>query len=155
MAATHVNRFLKLISCHIARTQVSYLACLYEGIECVECFLNWGSPVPFVNLIDVNVIRSQAAQATLDSGHNVLASQTDIVWTGASAEAHLCCNHKIITVFPLQPATQNLFGFPIRIYIGSINEVTVRFHKTIQDLEAVFFGGLASEGHCAQAKLAN
>ena len=71
----NILRLRKLPGPHRRSTDVTSLARLHHIMECFHGFFNWRGGVKAMNLIQVDVVHAQAAQAVVDLGHYCFARE--------------------------------------------------------------------------------
>ena len=78
-----------------------------------------------MDLIQVDVICSEAAQAVIDGAQDVLARQSLIVWVVTHALEDFGSDHNLIASACeiLQRTSQDLFTDANRVYVGSVIKV--------------------------------
>ena len=62
-----------------------------------------------MDLIQVNIVYSQAREAGIYSGQDVLAAQTDVIGASTHTETHFGGNHKIFAILSFEPMSKDRF----------------------------------------------
>jgi hypothetical protein len=82
----------------VAEAHVAGLAGAHHVVEGAQRLLQRRDGIHAVDLVQVDVIGAQAAQAPVDAVHDVLARQAHVVGAGAGAAAHLGGEHELAAV---------------------------------------------------------
>ena len=106
----------------VRAADIADLAGTDEAVERLERFLEQGLAIPFVHLIEVDVVSAEPAQARLARLDQMLSRKASIV--GALAHRHTRLGGDENTVAAtLERFTNDLLRQPERIDIGCIDEV--------------------------------
>ncbi|MNP38894.1 hypothetical protein D3C76_1324400 [compost metagenome] len=125
--------------------------------------------VPAVDLVQVDVVGTQAAEAGVDVGHDRLARQALLVGPAGAfphvgREEHLGGDHGFFAAGELlKQFAEDDFRSAGRVAVGGVEEVDALLHGVADDRAAVGFaegpgvgaGARLAEGHAAQAQFRN
>jgi hypothetical protein len=87
--------------------------------------------VPAVDLVQVHVVRAEAAQGVVDAGQDVLARQAPVVGPGSHDAAHLGGQHVVVAAgedLAQQPAG-DLLADALRVDVRGVEEVDARLGR--------------------------
>ncbi len=96
-----------------------------ERVECAQRFFDRRDRIVAVNLVEVDVVGLEAAQAGVDRIHDVAARGADIVAPWPDARIHFGRDHHVFTgdLYILERLAEGLLAFALRIDIGGVEEV--------------------------------
>jgi len=120
-----VQVFRELPRIHRRGADIADLAGLHDIVECIDGFLDWGRGIEAVDLVEIDIIEAEAAQAVVDGVHHMLAREADFVRARAHRAAQLCRNDDVFAVGAevLQRAAEDFLRDAARIDIGGVEEI--------------------------------
>ena len=180
MLLGQAHEFVHTIRRFVGQADVAHLACFDQLGQGFELFVNRGDRLVFgrieighakdrgmalgpVDLVEVDHIGLQAAQAAVAGGQDVLPGQARAFADPGHATGrarHLGRQHQFFagTGVLSEPVANKGFGRATGvgrsrhgIHLGRVNEVDARFERTVQDGVRIGFTHLLAEGHGAQA----
>ena len=96
--------------------------------------------VPAVDLVEIDVIGSEAAQRTVDRRHDVLARQPAVVRVVAHRVEQFRRDDDGVAVGEVADrAAENLLGDAARIHVGGVEEVDAALERALEERAAGFF----------------
>src|ERR1700749_329506 len=98
------------------------LAASNQGVERVKGFLYRSSPVESVQVVDVDVVRSQTFQACFAGVHQVMTAGTEIIWAVPHGEGGFGGQQNLVTAAG-DRLTENFFGSSLRVNVRSVKQV--------------------------------
>ncbi len=109
-----------------------------------------------VDLIEVDVVRAQAAQAVLASRHDPSARVALCVGVLAHDAVHLGGQNDLLPILLGQRLAHDLLGLAERIDIGRVDEVDPRIERAVDDADGLVMVGRSPgpEHHGAQTERA-
>src|SRR5205823_6639221 len=96
VALGHCERLAELPSIHRRGADIARLARLHDVVQCLERFLDRRLVIPAMNLVEVDVIHAEPAQAGVDLAHDCFARQAAAVRTGAHPAIYLGRNDHLV-----------------------------------------------------------
>src|SRR5262249_30911105 len=103
-----VDRFLQLPAAVIAGAEIADLALPHEVVDAALRLLEGRVRVPHMDLVEVDIVGLEPAEARLDFRHDVLAAEAEAVGAAGvglvGAEAYLGGNDQALAVLALHPA---------------------------------------------------
>ena len=106
----------------VRAADVADLALADEGVQRLEGLLERGHAVPAVELVEVDVLHVETAQAVLDALDDVLARRAGVVGPVAHREAALGREEQVVAVV-LRRLADDLLGHARRVHVGGVDEV--------------------------------
>ena len=106
----------------VGAADVADLSLLHQGFQRTEGFLERGTAVPLVHLVEVDVVDAQAAQAGLAGPDQVVARGAFIVGPLTHREARLGRQHHPVSA-ALERLTDDLLGPTVGVDVGSVDQV--------------------------------
>src|SRR5580698_4544227 len=120
----------------IGAGDVTYLAAAYQGVQGIERLLYRGERVEAVQMVDVDVVRSQAAETRLAGMHEMQAAGADLVRTVTHGEGGFGRYEHLIATAG-DRLTENLLRSPSRVNIGRVEEVYSRFQTDVDQARSL------------------
>ena len=96
--ALEVQRLAELPRVHRRRADVTRLAGLHDVVQRLQRLLDRGGGVHAVDLVEVDVVGAEPAQAVVDLGEDRLARQAGAVGSGAHRVADLRGDDDVVAV---------------------------------------------------------
>ena len=155
MQAREVDRLLQLPTAEVARADIADGSLPYQRVQRGEGLLQRRPVVPDMHLVQVDVVRTEPAEAGPYGVEDVLAGQTTVVRPGAHLAERLCGDDVVVTAPGLQPAAEDLLGPAVSVDVGGVDEGAARVGEGVQDLVTRLLAGLRAEHHRAQAQFAH
>src|SRR3984885_4114172 len=144
----------------IGAGDVTYLAASYQGVQGIERLLYWGERVEAVQMIDVDVVRSEAAETRLAGMHEMQPAGADLVRTVTHGEGGFGRYEHLIATAGNR-LTENFFRSPSRVNIGRVEEAHACFQTNVHEASGLGNIGrsprsekiaLTAKGRCAKAE---
>ncbi len=109
---------------HRTRPDVAHLARLHQVVQGLHGLLDRGVRVVAVDLVEVDVVGAEAAEAVVDLGHDRLAGQAVRVGSRPHPPVHLGREHDLVTPGEVgeRPADDLLAG-AVGVDVGGVEEV--------------------------------
>ena len=115
-----------------------------------------------MNLIQVDVIRTQTFQRCVHGLHDVISRQTAVIRSRSHRTIYLGANHHLVAPAEIvESAAENFFAGTIGIDIRSVEKIDAAFQGRFDDAAAEALVDrpslplVSSEGHCAQTNFRN
>ncbi len=132
------------------------MAVAHERIERLQRLLEWREAVPFVQLVEVNMVDAEALQAGVAGGDQMVARQPYLVRSLAHAEPSLGRDQRAVAA-TAQDFAQDLLRGAGRIDVGRIEQIDpgieahVDLPRRARDIGVAGLGEIATaaEGHGA------
>ncbi len=116
----------------IGAGDVSHFAAHDKLIERAQNFLDRSERVEAVEVIDVDVVRTQPAQAGFASADKMIARRSQIVRAGLISHAESCLGRdQYIVAAAGNCFPKNCFGESVGVDVGRIEEIHARFQADI------------------------
>ena len=124
----------------VGDADVADFALLDEGVEGAEGLFDGGDGVVAVDLVEVDVVGLEAAEAGFDGVHDVSAGGSDVVAAGAGAAVDLGGDDDVFAgdVEVLEGLADGDLGFALGVDVGGVDEVDAGFDGGLD--EGVGFG---------------
>src|ERR1039458_2744698 len=108
---------------HAAGADVASLASAHYVMQCLHGLLDWRAAVPAMDLIEVDVVHTQALQRGVDRTENVLARQAAAVLSRSHRHEHLRGDDELLAREELaEQATRGDLARAPRIGVGRVEE---------------------------------
>ena len=147
----------------VGAADVADFALLDEGVEGAKDLFDWGDGVVAVDLVEVDVIGLEAAEAVVDGVHDVSAGGADVVGARAHAAEDFGGDDDVFAgdVEVAEGLAEGLFALALGVDVGCVEEVDAgvdgAFDELVgsalvdcaDDFEAA---GAAVEGHSAETE---
>ena len=119
-----VDRLGELPGMHRGGADIAGLAGLHHVMQRLQRFLDRRRVVEAVDLVEIDIIGAEPAQAVVDLVEDRLARQAGAVRAGAHAVEHLGGEHDVLAPGEiLDGAADDLLRGAVRIDIGGIEEI--------------------------------
>lgn len=119
-----VLRLGELPRVHRTRPDVAGLARLHHVVQGLHGLLDRRRPVPAVDLVEVDVVGAQTAQAVVDLGHDRLAGQPATVGPRPHLAVHLGGQHDLVAAGEVgQRPADDLLAGAVGIDVRGVEEV--------------------------------
>ena len=140
-----------------AGADVAHLAGADQVVEGAQCLVDGDVGLRPVDLVEVDVVGLQAAQARLALLDDVAAAVAQHVGVSVVHLAvHLGGQNDLgALAVALQRLAGHFFAAPAAVDVGRIEEVDAGVDGAVDDRIGIIGGGLAAEHHAAQAELAD
>src|SRR6202030_3910779 len=101
----------------VGAADVADFSLLDQGVESAKRLFDRGHGIVAMDLVQVDMVGLQTAEAGLHTVHNVAARSTDVISPWADAAIDLRRDHHILPrdVEVLQRLPENLFAFTLRV----------------------------------------
>lgn len=117
------------------------LAGLQDVVRGLQRLLDRGQGVQAVDLVEVDVVGAEAAQAVIDLGKDRLARQAGTVRTRAHRVPDLCGDEDVVAVGEvIQRPAQDLFAGTLRVHVRGVEEVDARLDRLLDERTALLLG---------------
>ncbi len=105
-----------------------------------ECLFDWRLRVEAVNLVEVNIVCAQPAQAVVNGVHDMFARKPFLVGVVTHGKEHFGCNHQLVARWPkvFQGAPQNLLTGADGIHVRGVKEIDAGFERLFDKRAALF-----------------
>ena len=130
-----VERLAELPRPHRRRAEVPHLARLHDVVQRLEHLLHRRAPVEPVDLVQVDEVGAQPAQAVVDLGQDRLAGQPDAVRPLAHRTVHLRRDDDLVAVHAeiLQRPAEELLAGPPGVDVGGVEEVDAGVERLLEE----------------------
>src|SRR5207249_570082 len=133
---------------------------LDDIVESMQCFFNRGGGIESMDLIKVDVIRAEPAQAVVDRMHDVLAGQSAVIRVVTHRHINFGGNDEPVAARCkiLQRAAENLLALAYGVHIGGIEVIDAHIERFLDEWPSLFLVEnprpplFRSIGHGAQAQ---
>ena len=150
-------------ACQLETADVADFALLDEGVEGAEGFFDGGDGVVAVDLVEVDVVGLEAAEAGFDGVHDVAAGGADVVAAGAGAAEDLGGDDDFVAgdVEVFEGLAEGLFALALGVDVGGVEEVDAGVDGGLDELvgsglvdgaDGSEEAGAAVEGHGAETE---
>ena len=138
------------------RAEVEDLAGPLQVGERVERLLDLGVGRGAVDLVQVDVVGLQPAQARLDLAHQPAPAVAALVGVLAHRPVRLGRQHDVLAA-ALQGLADDLLGLPRRVHVGGVDDVDPGVERRVDDPDGVVVVGVAprAEHHRAERERAD
>ena len=131
-----------------------------EAIQGFERFFQRRQPVPFVHLVEVDVIGAQPAQARLALLDQMMPGQAPVIGSGADRHPDLGGDQGALAAPALEDFAKHFLRRPIGIHIRRVEQVHAMIERDIHLAGRCLNAGrsgsgeeaLAAEGHRAKSE---
>src|ERR1700732_1562724 len=133
----------------VGAADVAHLSLLHQGVESAKRLLDRGHGIVAMDLVQVDMVGLQTAEARLHTVHNVAARSPDVIPPRTDAAIDLRCDHNILPrdVKVFQRLPENLFALTLRVIVRRIKEVDAAVNRRLDQ----FIGpGLANGADCLE-----
>src|SRR6266576_3750779 len=137
---------------------VTHLSTFNQVVESAQDFIGWSESVESVEMVDVNVVGTQAAQAGFAGLQQVMPRGSQIVGPFAHPEGGLGGNQYILTA-PLNGLAQNLLGQSFRVNVGGVKKIDAGLQADGDEAASLGYVGcspgakkLGAPAKCSSAK---
>src|SRR5437899_3683263 len=135
-----VQRLAELPRKHGRRTDVARLASLDDIVQRFERLFDGSGVVPTVNLIQIHIIRAEAAEAVVDLSKDRLARKARAVWPFMHAAVHFRRKHDLFTLRQVtQSATNNFLAGTVGVDVGGVEEIDAELERSREEWSGSFF----------------
>src|SRR6185369_3803171 len=105
-----------------------------------QCFFYGSVFVPTMDLIEIDVVCAEPAQARVDFNHDRLAREPARVGSCAHRVEHLGSKHYFFAAGEVaQRASNNFFAGAVGISVGSVEEINAEFERSLEKGATLFF----------------
>ena len=152
VAIGEVERLGELPGVHAARADVASLAGLHHVVERGERFFDRRFVIPAMDLVEVDVVGAEAAEAVVDFGEDRFAREAGAVRVGPHAAVDLGGEHdRIARGHFLEQLADDFFAGAIGVDVGGVEEVDAGVERLLDEGPGFFFrqrpGMGAAVGH--------
>ena len=134
----------------IRHAHIAHLAAALQLIERLERLLERCLPIPFVQLVQVDIIGLEPRERCFAGAHQVMAGGTAIVGPLPHRKARLGGDQHVVTA-RTDGLTQDLFGHAARIDIGRVEQIDAGLDASIHLAAGTGQIGIAGLGEEALA----
>ena len=106
----------------VRAARIANFTLLDQSVQSLHCLLDRGQSVPFVQVVDINVVGTQSLERAFALADQVPARCALVVRPRADRHPRLRGDEDI-GIATLEDFAQNLFGKSSRVHIGGIEEV--------------------------------
>src|SRR6185312_8034134 len=142
----------------VGARDVAYLSGFHESVQRLERLFNRRGEIEAVQVIDIDVIGAESAQAGFAGLNEVIARGAEVVGAFSHAEARFGGNQHRAAATGDRLA-ENLFRGAVRVDVRSVKEVHAGFETNVDQARGLFhvaiaprFEKLAASTKCACAK---
>jgi hypothetical protein len=119
-----VQRLGKLPGIHRRRADVAGFASPHHVVQRLQRLFDWGVVVPAVDLVQIDVVGSQALETGVDRAEDVFAGQAALVGARAHLEKYFGRQYHLVARGEItQRFADDLLAAPIRVDIRGVKEV--------------------------------
>ncbi len=129
-----MEHFGKLPGVHRRGADIAGLARAHDVVQSFHRLFHRGAVVKSVDLVEVDVVDAQPAQAVVDLGQYGFARQTGAVRAGVHTAVDFCRQHDLVPlgVFP-EDLADDLLAAAVRVNVGRVEEVDARIKGLADD----------------------
>ena len=138
MQAAGIDRLRELPGAHVGSADVAGLAGFHHVMQRFHGFLDRHGRVGSVDLIEVDEVGSEAAQAVVDLAQDRLARQAGAVRSRPHPAIDLGCDHDVLAAHEiLQRAADDFLRGAVRIDIGGIEKIDAEVERLLDQRPAL------------------
>jgi hypothetical protein len=132
---------------------VAHLALAHEVGQRAERLVDVRVVLGTVDLVEVDPVRAQAAQAVLDLSDDPAAGVAELVGVLAHRAVHLGGEHHVVAAAPGQRLADDHLRLAARVDVGGVHEVDAGVERAVDDPDRLVVVALApgAEHHGPQA----
>ncbi len=136
-----VEGFGKLPGIHAARADVAGFAGSHDVVERGKRFFDRRFVIPAVDLVEVDVIGAEAAEAVIDFGEDCFAREAGAVDIGPHAAVDLRGeDDRVARGHFLEQLADDLFAGAVGVDVGGVEEIDAGVERLFDEGPSFFFG---------------
>ena len=137
----HMLHLGELVGVHAAGPDVAHQSCADQIMESLHGFQDGGVRVEAVNLVQVDVVGTQAFQAGPHPVHDVRPAQTPVIRAAAHRIVNFGGDHHLFTPGKVaHGAAQNLLARAQRVHVSGVKEIDAHIERRADKWPALVLG---------------